>query len=530
LSLFSRLTPPMLLATMVFRMEGYGDILTASALFALLAFLLRLLRAFSLVRRLTAPLLLVGVAGLLRLYASARLSAIHSQVPRLLSAATLFLSLFLVIRLLEILLFEHLLPRRTQRPVPNMLRDILRIALAAAALVGVIKFFFPTVNFSALAVSSLIVGYILGNATQETLGNLIAGLALNSEDSFSIGDWITVQGRTGRITNITWRSTRILTRDLEDIIIPNATLSREIIINHSHPTPELRTRVRVGVSYDAPPNRVRETLLDAVRSIPSIATTPAPSVRVVEYADFAIIYEVLFFIREFERLEETRAALLNLIWYRFKRAGLTIPFPIRDVRSRAITAEEERADVDRRRQAVADLLEQQPLFAPLSMAERAALAARAHHRIFAAGEILLQEGKPGASLFILKSGRLRVETAQSDGTTIELAEFRSGDLFGERSLLTGEPRSATVVAVEDSEVFELDKESFAPILQANPRLAEALGLLLAQRERDREAVMAASAAHAVPAAESSHVHHFVQRILHFFGLAGTHSGSPPPRP
>jgi len=409
-----------------------------------------------------------------------------------------------------------------------MLRDILRILLSAAVLAWVIKTFFPTVNFSAIAVSSLIIGYIVGNATQETLGNLIAGLALNSEDCFSIGDWITVQGRTGRITDITWRSTRILTRDLEDIIIPNSTLSREIIINHSRPTPELRTRVRVGVSYEVPPNKVRETVLEALRSIPAVDKDPPPKVRVVEYADFAVVYDILFYIREFDRLEETRSEVMNLIWYRFKRAGINIPFPIRDVRSRILTAEDDRAESERRIRAVADLLERQPLFAALSETERSALAARAQLRIFAAGEAVVQEGQPGTSLFIIRSGRLRAETQPREGgTVVALAEFHAGDCFGERSLLTGEPRSATVVALEDSEVIELDKTAFAPVLNANPQLAEELGRLLALRDHNRNAAIAASFEHARHAPDMSPARHFMHRILHFFGLSTPpHASSP----
>ena len=499
-------------------MESYRDLVAFLVCLALFALLLRMLRPWPLLRRLTAPLLLFALAALLWGFESERLQAIYPQAPRILSAAALFFALFLLIRLFEIALFEHVLPRRTRRPVPVMLRDILRMVLSAAVLVWVIKKYFPTVNFSALAVSSIIIGYIIGNATQETLGNLIAGLALNSENSFSIGDWITVQGRTGRIANITWRSTRILTRDLEDIIIPNSTLSREIIINHSRPTPELRARVRVGVSYDVPPNRVRETVLDTLRSIPTIEAQPSPSVRVVEYADFAVMYDILFFIREFERLEETRAAVMNLLWYRFKRDGIAIPFPIRDVRSRMITINDEQAEIERKVKAAAELLERQPLFAPLRSADRLALAARTHPRIFAKNEAVVQEGRPGTSLFIVKTGRLRAEAAGPDGRPVVLAEFQPGDLFGEWSFLTGEPRSATVLALEDSELLELDKAAFTPILKANLELAEELGRLLAQRATDRSAAIAASQDQMAHTSPISTARHFMNRILDFFGL------------
>lgn len=135
--------------------------------------------------------------------------------PRLragLQAVGLFLGVTIGLRLMDALFFDRLPRWRNKPQVPLVLRDIARWVLGVVAAVLIIRALFPTVNLNVLAVSSLVVGYIVGNATQDTLGNLFAGLALNAERPFQIGDWVTVGGSTGVVIDTTWRATRLRTK------------------------------------------------------------------------------------------------------------------------------------------------------------------------------------------------------------------------------------------------------------------------------------------------------------------------------
>ncbi len=496
-------------------------ILLAFAVYAALLVVLRLGQGLSLIRRLSIPINLLGFACIIRLFLGASLGVIHPEVPRVFSSAVVFLTIYLAMRIAEIGVFDVLFIRQGRKPVPIVLRDIGRFVLTAVFLAVIIKAFFPGINFNVLAVSSIIVGYVLGNATQDTLGNLAAGLALNSEDSFSIGDWISVGPLTGQVTDITWRSTRLRTKSLEDIIVPNATLSKEILVNFSRPTPKLRIKIQVGVSYETPPNLVRQTLFDAVHDVPGIDADPAPKVRLVEYGDFAIVYETLFYIHDYEKLDDIRAELMNLIWYRFNRAGITIPFPIRDVRARQITREDDLAAEQQRLHRIARLFAGVDLFSTLSDDERLTLAVGCQTRIFATGENIVVQGETGHSLFFIESGKVGVSVEQPGRARVSVGELGPGQFFGERSLLTGEVRSATVSALGDTGVVELGKAAFASVLQAKPDMAEHLGRVLAERDRARDE-KSAGAGHArghEPGSQKGR--QFMIRILQFFGLSSS---------
>jgi small-conductance mechanosensitive channel/CRP-like cAMP-binding protein len=499
--------------------EAGPRILLAFAVYAVLLIVLRLGQGRPLIRRLSMPINLLGLAAVIRLFLGGSLSLLHAEVPRVFTAAIVFFAVYLAMRVAEIGVFEFLFIRQGRKPVPVVLRDIARFILTASFLAFIVKAFFPGINFNVLAVSSIIVGYVLGNATQDTLGNLAAGLALNSEDSFSIGDWIAVGTLTGKVTDITWRSTRLQTKNLEDIIVPNSTLSKEILINFSRPTPELRSKIQIGVSYATPPNLVRQTLLGAARDVPGIDTEPAPKVRLVEYGDFAILYDVLFFVHDYAKLEDIRAELMNLIWYRFSRAGISIPFPIRDVRARQITREDDLAEERDRLGRMARLFAGVDLFATLTEEERLTVAAGCQSRVFASGENVVLQGAAGHSLFVIESGRVGVFVDQPGRARVSVGELGPGHFFGERSLLTGEGRSATITALEDAVVVELDKATFQSVLQAKPAMAEHLGRVLAERDLARDKKAAGADHTGRGEAEVQKGRQFMVRILTFFGLA-----------
>jgi small-conductance mechanosensitive channel/CRP-like cAMP-binding protein len=493
--------------------------LAAFVVYAGLLVLLRLGRSRPLVSRFSLTLNLLGLSCILQLFLGACIGALFPIVPRLFLAAVVFFLILLVLRIIEVGLFEFLFIRQGRKPVPVVLRDIARSVLTALILVAIIKGFFPQVNFNVLAVSSLVIGFVLANATQDTLGSLVSGLALNAENSFSIGDWICVGDRIGKVTDITWRSTRLCTRNMEDLIVPNATLSKETLINFSRPTPELRIRIPIGISYDIPPNKVREVVLETVREIAGIDPVPVPKVRLVEYGDSAILYHVLFYIHDYEKMEDIRGELMNLLWYRFKRADISIPFPIRDVRMRQVSREDDRRAEEARTEDMAGLFAKVDLFAPLSDTERRQLASGCQLQLFAAREDVVRQGDPGHSLFFIKSGKVGVYLDQKDRKRVCLCELGPGQFFGERSLLTGENRSATVSAVTDAALVELGKEAFRNVLQEKPDMAEYLGKLLASRDRDREERAAGAGAATPGEQEKQKSRQFMSKILTFFGIS-----------
>ncbi|MEI6787555.1 MAG: mechanosensitive ion channel family protein [bacterium] len=429
-------------------------------------------------------------------------------------AAASFFGVAIVLKLMDVFLFDLLAQWRKKPQVPLVVRDIGRWTVAALALVLIVREFFPGVNLNVLAFSSLVVGYIVGNATQDTLGNLISGLALNTERPFQIGDWVTVGSYTGMVVDTTWRATRLRTKADDYIVIPNSSIAKEAIVNFSRPTRNHGCYQVIGVSYDTPPNKAREVMLKVLAECPEVCAEPAPSVFLTGYGDFSVNFTIKFFIADFARQDPIQSGMMDRLWYAFRREGISIPYPIQDCRERDSVVDQhvERAAV---RESIRKLLIGVDLFQSLSPAELEGLVERETLHLFAAGEKLCRQGEAGESFYIISRGRVAVQVAGIDGRPVPVAQLGAHAFFGEMSLLTGEPRSGTVVAETDVEVVCISKDDFAGVLKSNPELAGKLAVILEKRLSDRQEKMAAvSSSGAAPVTHMA----LAARIRRFFGI------------
>ncbi|MEI6562993.1 MAG: mechanosensitive ion channel family protein [bacterium] len=430
-------------------------------------------------------------------------------------AAAIFLGVLVVLKCIDVLLFDLMAKWRKRPQVPRLLRDIGRWGLSLLALVLIVRGFFPGVNLNILAMSSLVVGYILGNATQDTLGNLIAGLALNTERPFYIGDWVTVSGNTGVVVDTTWRATRLRTKTEDYIVIPNASIAREPIVNYSRPTACHGCNLPIGVDYETPPNVVRNAIKGVLADAPDVLKDPPPMVYLTGYGDFSMNFTMKFFIEDYAKLDLIQSTVLDRLWYVFKREGIGIPYPIQDVRVSNRLACERRV-LESNREAVAALFKRVDIFQSLSDAECERLVSVVNTVPYAAGEILCREGEPGDSFYVIRSGTVEVRIRGADGALATVARLSSGQFFGEMSLLTGERRSATVVAEGDVEVVRVAKQDFAALLQADAELAGQLAIVLEKRLAQRKELSATLTTEGVVPENRSIL---AMRIRRFFGLA-----------
>jgi small-conductance mechanosensitive channel/CRP-like cAMP-binding protein len=466
-------------------------------------------------REIQVSLNLMILATLAVCFLGPLLDQMHNYVRDAFRAAAVFLGVVVALKLLDLLFLDWLTRWRQKPPVPLVLRDLGRLGLALLALFLILRAFFPQVNLNVFAVSSLVVGYIVGNASQDTLGNLFAGLALNAERPFQIGDWLTVGGHTGILVDTTWRATRLKTKTNDYIVIPNSAIAKESIINYSRPTRSHGCHLQVGVSYDTPPNKVRNVILGVLREAAGVCKDPAPSVYLVGYGDFAVNFTIKFFLDDYAQLDPIQSGVMDRIWYAFRRHGISIPYPVQDVRHRDAFADEET-----QRAAggniIRQLLSGVELFQSLSAEELEKLANAAKLHLYAAGENLCLEGEAGDSFYIIREGRVAVLVAGAGGPMVTAAHLSRGAFFGEMSLLTGEPRSGTVTAETDVEVLRVSKQDFAGLLKANAELAVTLAAVLEKRAEGRRTAMAAQVARG-PAPETRSV--MALRIKQFFGLS-----------
>lgn len=405
--------------------------------------------------------------------------ALYPFAPATLEQVRAFGRLALAAALINAIVFLLINPLREDRVpdrFPVILQDTIVIALILLA---------STFLSQQLVTTSAVSAVVLGFALQDTLGNAFAGLAIQSEKPFHVGQWVKVGDYEGRVAEVTWRATKLRTKAGNLAVVPNNIVAKEAIINFSEPAAPLRLDVEVGASYLVPPNKVKAAMMEALRHSSRVLAAPAPDVVLVGFGDSAINYRARFWIDDYAADEVSRDEVRTAIYYAFQRHDIEIPWPIQVQYERALDtpgvttrlAEEER------------LLGSVDLFAPLPPEVRHQVALAAPMAVYGSGETIVRQGEAGQSMFVVLSGAVRVVL---EPRREEVARIERGGYFGEMSLLTGDPRSATVLAVGDVTVVEIVADLFRRIAAAHPEAVEQIGMAAMVRRANLEQKRSAS--------------------------------------
>ena len=364
------------------------------------------------------------------------------------------------------LLFNPWQQNAVSERFPAIVQDVIIIVLFAIAATLLLDEKVMTTS----AVGAVVVGFAL----QDTLGNLFSGLAIQIEKPFRVGQWIRVGEHEGKVQEVTWRATKLLTKAGQFAIVPNSLISKEPILNYSEPDIPTRIEVEVGASYDAPPNLVKRALREALDSAPLVLEQPPPDVLLHEFAASSITYRVRFWLADFGRDSAARDQVRSNIWYTFKRHGIEIPFPIQIQYEREETPARPPGHVEH----IAERLGQVDLFSELNEAERMQLASSCREHRFGAGERIVKQGDAGQSMFVVLEGQVRV-TLEPSGQ--QVATISAGGFMGEMSMLTGDPRTATVSALGDAALLEIDTAHFRALAIRCPGLIERVSTIVSSR-------------------------------------------------
>jgi len=418
----------------------------------------------------------------------------------------------------SLVLFDVVLARRE---IPRILRDVVQgIAYLITAAFVLTR---SDVDVTKVFTASVLTTAVIGLALQETLGNLAAGLALQLERDFEVGDWVKIDDRiTGRIREIRWRATTVVTKNGDLVLIPNGAVARALITNFSRPTSAHRQWVHLRVHFRHPPGRVREVVQEALRGQSFIRSDPPPDCILLEFKDDAVTYACRYWMEYFQRDDAMDSAVRSAIWYALHRAGMEIPFPSLNVNVTEMNEERDDRKLDEEYARRVDALSRVDVFRALDAQKIDSLSRRLRMVIFGPGEVILRQGDPGDSLYVVRAGHVAVQVGYGNGPKT-VATLTAGQFFGEMSLMTGESRSATVVAKTDVECYIVDKEAFQEILQEKPELAGVISEILSKRQL----VLGASAETGL-ATQAVQKNQLMSRIAAFFGI-GTQRGSRAPR-
>lgn len=367
---------------------------------------------------------------------------------------------------------------RTQKPTPQILRDVIDGTLYAITAVPVLRTQLD-IDITGVLATSAILSVVLGLALQDTLGNLFSGLSLQVERPFQVGDWVSIGTHSGQVAQVAWRATRIENFRRESITLPNNVVSKEAVKNFSRGTGLIGIDIPILADFDSPPNKVKNLLLDTARDCANVLRDPPPTCRVVRFADNGIEYLIRCYAPTILERENIIEELLSKLWYRFRREGVIIPvqqqvlrFPDSSGPVLHLAPPQDKVELLRS----IDFLKSVPDDAV------ELLASSAQVRQFGRGERVLSEGTLGESFFIVARGTMSVRKGIPER---ELALLDPGQYFGEMSLLTGAPRSASVWAAEDSVLYEISRPAFARLFEQNPGLDRTLSTILAERKAKR---------------------------------------------
>lgn len=395
-----------------------------------------------------------------------------------------------LIRLLGFAAFRLLLPLAGKRP-PRIIEDLAIILVYLGY--GFVQLRAAGVDLGSLVTTSAILTAVIAFAMQDTLGNVLAGLAIQLDNSVQVGDWIRVDNLSGRVRDIRWRSTLLETRDWETVVIPNSMLmkNRMAILGRREGSPsQWRRTLAFMVDPGVPPARVIATLEDEMLelAIPNVARSPAPSVVLHGFEDGNLRYQLRYWLTELQEDDSTDSMVRVHLFATLQRAGIRVAEPQRTVH--AIARDEAHAATVRRRELTrrTQVLSSVALFAGLSDTEKADIAENLQYAPFARGDVITKQGDVAHWLYIVAFGEAEVlYEPPGGGMPRVIGMVRAGEFFGEMALLTGDARSATVMAKTDVECYRLDRASFQELLAARPEIVEEVKRVSGTRRTDLEA-------------------------------------------
>ncbi len=430
--------------------------------------------------------------------------------PHLYTLRVLYRLLFCFAAVLTtgLIVFDLILARRR---IPRILRDLCQgIAYLIAGFLVLTR---SEVDLSKIFTASVLTTAVIGLALQETLGNVAAGLALQVERDFDVGDWIRVDEKiSGCIHEVRWRVTSLITKDGDLILVPNGLMARAVLTNFSRPTTAHRQWIFLRMHFRHPPARVREVMLEAIRSVAGIRSEPVPDCLLWEFKEDSATYAIRYWIDDFLVDNITDAEVRSVLWYAMHRAGMEIPFPSRNIHVTEMTEDRAQRKLDEDYARRVDALSRVDVFRALDAEKIDRLARRLRLALFGPGEVILRQGEPGDSLYVVRSGEVAVRLAMH-GVQRDVATLSAGQFFGEMSLMTGETRSATIVARNDVECYVVSKAAFQEILESKPELAATISEILANRQ-----VALGASTEAPRAANAQEPQQLMSKIASFFGI------------
>ena len=429
----------------------------------------------------------LSLAGLLAAATLLSLGMAESTAYRWVRWSALFVESLAIINLVSVLVFDVGLEAARLKP-PRIMRDLLS---ALAYIVVAINLLSRSgVDLTGIVATSAVITLIVGFSLADTLGNVMGGMALQMERTIRVGDWVRIDALEGQVKEISWRQTSIETREWDTVVIPNSVLMKAQVTLLGHRLGEPRQHRR-WIYFNVDFRYSPATVIDAVETtlqgefIAHVAEQPAPHCLLLDFKDSYATYAARYWLTDMALPDPTDSVVRARIYYALRRANVPLSIPARthfvSNENEARRERKQHQEIERR----VEKLRHVELFDTLTEDEWEEMAAHLYVAPFMRGETITRQGAEAHWLYLITMGEAEVRVAVN-GTSETVARLHEGDFFGEMGMMTGEPRTATVMALTDVECYRLDKESFQRILQRRPEIAEDISHALARRRVELE--------------------------------------------
>lgn len=424
-----------------------------------------------------------------------------------------------------LLAFDLALPGIGVEPAPILTDIAVGAGYIAAILATLHRAGF---ELSGIVATSALLTTITAFSLQGTLSNVVGGVALQLDDSIKVGDWVQLEnGKQGKVREIRWRYTVIETRDWDTMIVPNATiLGGTITILGKREGQPLQHRmwVHFNVDFRFSPADVIKAVADALTAAPieGVAADPPPNCICFdlarEHKDSFGCYAVRYWLTDLARDDPTSSRVRERIYTALRRAGIPLAVPAAHVWVEQDDLDrrerKEKREAERRVRALRGV----EVLRPLNDEERASIAEGLRYALFAPGEPITKQGAVAHWLYIVVDGVAEVRI-NFEGTDRAVAKIQAPGFFGEMGLMTGEPRTATVVALTEVECYRLDKEAFHRIVTNRREIADDISRILAARRVELQAIKEDMDAESKQRCLDAEQRKILGTIQRFFGLS-----------
>ena len=387
-------------------------------------------------------------------------------------------------RALGLYFWDTMFFEKSGEKAPKLLQNFVSLIVYILTAAFILGFIFNK-PITSILVSTGIFATIIGFAMKDLLADIINGISLSIERPYNIGDWIELEDGTylGKVIDIKWRTTRLISRNDSMIVVPNNRCGNMIIHNYSKPNKVYSCNYLISIDSVLSPELVQKQLILGMQNVKNIVKDPPPRAYLANATSEPFQYNIRVWWKSYEYSYFGRDNLFKNITKSLKEVGISQSSVNWQVSKRGALEPAKAKNV----KSIDEQVKNVDIFKSFNDNEINVLVSKSSVRDFEPNQKIVTENEEGDSLFIILSGNAKVSTIKHD-ENIVLGLLSPSDAFGEFSLLTGDKRTATVTATNHLQCLEISKNALNNVIEENPTIIDDLALIMAEREKDNKKI------------------------------------------